>query len=234
VCSSDLLVKGETIPFDRAWAIENGRGRFNPENPQHLPKVNFLMLMRDERLAALEIEFNENDQTIILLRDGRSVVKGALNTQIGKQLIEQFMGSYMEQELRGAPHIVQAEGHSFSDVAEKCLHIVNLASVREMERTLNKSIDPLRFRANVYIDMDEPWAELKWIGKDIEMGSAGLHVFARTSRCAATNVDPDTGVRDMAIPAMLTRAYGHEDFGVYATVSTGGVIKTGDNVRVAD
>ena len=112
--------------------------------------------------------------------------------------------------------------------------IVARASVREMERTLNKSIDPLRFRANVYIDMDEPWAEFKWIGKDIEMGSAGLHVFARTSRCAATNVDPDTGVRDMAIPAMLTRAYGHEDFGVYATVSTGGVIKTGDSVGVAD
>jgi len=228
------LVKGETIPFDRAWAIENGRGRFNPENPQHLPKVNFLMLMRDERLAALEIEFNEKDQTIILLRDGRSVVKGALNTPIGKQLIEQFMGSYMEQELRGAPHIVQAEGHSFSDVAEKCLHIVNLASVREMERTLNKSIDPLRFRANVYIDMEEPWAEFNWIGKDIEMGSAGLHVYARTSRCAATNVDPDTGVRDMAIPAMLMRAYGHEDFGVYATVSTDGAIKTGDSVRAAD
>jgi MOSC domain-containing protein len=228
------LKKGETIPFDRAWAIENGRGRFNPENPQHLPKINFLMLMRNERLAALDIEFNEVDETIILIRDGRSVVKGALNTMIGRQLIEQFMGGYMEQELRGAPHIVQAEGHSFSDVAEKSLHLVNLASVREIERTLNKSIDPLRFRANVYLEMEEPWAEFDWVGKDIEIGSAGLHVFARTGRCAATNVDPQTGARDMAIPAMLTRAYGHKDFGVYATVSAGGVIKTGDTLSVAD
>ena len=93
------LEKGETIPFDRAWAIENGRVRFNPENPQHLPKVNFLMLMRDERLAALEIEFNENDQTIILLRDGRSVVKGALNTLFLRPtrlfLITKFMSSIM-------------------------------------------------------------------------------------------------------------------------------------------
>ncbi|MHA1164796.1 MAG: MOSC N-terminal beta barrel domain-containing protein, partial [Alphaproteobacteria bacterium] len=62
------LVKGETIPFDRAWAIENGQGRFNPEDPQHLPKINFLMLMRDERLAALDIEFNESDETLILQR----------------------------------------------------------------------------------------------------------------------------------------------------------------------
>ncbi len=228
------LTKGETIPFDRAWAIENGKGRFDPNDPKHLPKINFLMLMRDERLAALDIEFNENDSTIILVRDGRSVVKGALNTPIGRQLIEQFMGSYMENELRGAPRIVQAEGHSFSDVAEKCVHIVNLTSVRELERRLNKDIDPLRFRANIYIETDEPWAEFNWIGKDIEIGSAGLHVFARTSRCAATNVDPEMGIRDMALPAMLMRAYGHEDFGVYASVSDGGVIKTGDTLRVAD
>lgn len=228
------LTLGETIPFDRKWAIENGKGRFNPEDPKHLPKINFLMLMRDERLAALDIEFNESEKTLILLRDGRSVVKGALNTPIGRQLIEQFMGSYMENELRGAPRIVQAEGHSFSDVAEKCVHIVNLASVRELERTLNKPIDPLRFRANIYLELDEPWAEFNWIGKDIGIGSARLHVYARTSRCDATNVDPDTGVRDLAIPAALMRAYGHENFGVYATVSHDGAIKTGDELKIAD
>lgn len=228
------LEEGATIPFDRAWAIENGRGRFDPENPQHLPKINFLMLMRDERLAALGIEFNETDSTLILQRDGRSVVKGALNTLIGRQLIEQFMGSYMEKELRGAPHIVQAPGHSFSDVDEKCVHIVNLASVRELERALNKPVDPLRFRANIYIEMDEPWAESGWVGKQVGIGEAKLDVFARTGRCAATSVDPETGVRDMAIPAALMRAYGHQDFGVYAKVATGGVIKTGDTFRAPD
>ena len=50
--------------------------------------------MRDERLAALDIEFDEASSTLTLLRDGRSVVKGALNTLIGRQLIEQFMGQY--------------------------------------------------------------------------------------------------------------------------------------------
>ena len=37
------LRAGETAPFDRAYAIENGPGRFDPENPAYLPKVNFLM-----------------------------------------------------------------------------------------------------------------------------------------------------------------------------------------------
>ncbi len=104
------LAAGEAIPFDRAWAIENGRGRFNPDDPQHLPKINFLMLMRDERLAALDIAFDEADSALTLFRNGRQVVRGVLSTQIGRQLIEQFIASYMEQELRGAPHIVHAEG----------------------------------------------------------------------------------------------------------------------------
>ena len=47
------LRAGETLPFDRAYAIENGQGRFDPDAPRHLPKIRFLMLMRDERLATL-------------------------------------------------------------------------------------------------------------------------------------------------------------------------------------
>ena len=58
----------------------------------------------------------------------------------------------MKAELRGAPKIVHAPGHSFSDVAAKCVHIVNLASVRELERMLGRPVDPLRFRANLYLE----------------------------------------------------------------------------------
>ena len=226
------LAPGETIPFDRAWAIENGRGRFNPADPKHLPKINFLMLMRDERLAALDIEFDESDSTLTLFRGGRQVARGVLDTPLGRQLIEQFVAGYMEQELRGAPHIVQAPGHSFTDVAEKCLHIVNLASVRELERAIGKPVDPLRFRANIYIEAKRPWVEFDWIDAEIGIGDARLAVYARTGRCEATNVDPQSGVRDFAIPAMLTRAYGHQEFGVYASVTQGGKIAAGDRVTV--
>ena len=41
------LRPGETLPFDRAYAIENGPGRFDANAPRHLPKITFLMLMRD-------------------------------------------------------------------------------------------------------------------------------------------------------------------------------------------
>jgi uncharacterized protein len=226
------LAAGETLPFDRAWAIENGQGRFDAAAPRHLPKINFLMLMRDERLATLRTQFDDATETLTILRDGKQVARGQLTSPLGRQLIEQFVGAYMKAELRGPPKIVHASGHSFSDVATKCLHVVNLASVRELERTLGRPVDPLRFRANVYLEGVEPWAEFGWMGKEIGIGEARLAVFARTTRCEATNVDPARGVRDMAVPAHLQRTWGHQDFGIYAKVLTGGEISVGAPARL--
>jgi uncharacterized protein YcbX len=136
----------------------------------------------------------------------------------------------MKAELRGAPKIVHADGHSFSDVAAKCVHIVNLASVRELERACGRSVDPLRFRANLYLEGVPAWAELGWIDKELGIGPAQLTVFAPTQRCEATNVDPATGARDMAVPAYLMRSWGHQDFGIYAKVTAGGEIAIGTPV----
>lgn len=232
--ASVALAEGETLPFDRAFAIENGPGRFDPDNPRHLPKIHFLMLMRDERLATLKTTFDEETETLTVLRDGKQVAKGALATPIGRKMIEQFFAAYMKASLRGAPKIVSAAGHSFSDVSAKCVHIINLASVRDLERVVQRSIDPLRFRANLYIDGAAAWDELNWENKRIEIGDATLKIIKRTGRCDATNVDPRTGHRDMALPQSIMRAHGHGDFGIYARVEAGGVIAPGAAISLVN
>jgi uncharacterized protein len=226
------LMFGATLPADRKYAIENGPGRFDPAAPRHLPKISFLMLMRDERLATLRTQFDDAAETLTIQRDGKQVARGKLDTPLGRQMIEQFFAAYMKTELRGAPKVVAADGHSFSDVAAKCMHIVNLATVRDLERAIGKPIDPLRFRANIYIDGAAPWAEFRWLDKTLNIGGATMTVFKRTQRCEATNVDPVTAKRDMAIPSMLMRTYGHTDVGVYATVTTAGTIECGNAVTV--
>ena len=224
--------QGATLPLDRAWAIENGPGRFDPESPKHLPKIHFLMLMRDERLATLQSRLEPDNETLVILRDGKQVARGNLTTPIGRQLVEQFMAAYMQASLRGAPKIVFADGHSFSDMAAKCVHIINLASVRDLERIMGRSLDPLRFRANIILEGVPAWEELGWLGRSMTVGEVRMSVFHRTRRCDATNVDPQTGVRDTAIPAVLQRAFGHADFGVYARVETAGELAVGSAVRV--
>lgn len=227
------LAPGATMPFDRAYAIENGPGRFDTDNPRHLPKITFLMLMRDERLATLSTRFDDATETLTVMRAGKQVARGQLSTPLGRKMIEQFFAAYMQAELRGPPKIVFAPGHSFSDVAMKCLHVVNLSTVRDVERVAGRPIDPLRFRANVYIDGVEPWVERTWIGKEITLGGVRGDVVEETVRCAATNVDPQTGARDMAIPELLQRTWGYGDLGVYVRVVAGGGLAVGDRVQLA-
>jgi len=228
------LREGETIAWDRAYAIENGPGRFDAAAPRHLPKINFLMLMRNERLAALETRFDEESRTLTILRDGKQVARGALDAKIGRQIIEQFIAGYMKDELKGPPRIVSAPGHSFSDVAKKCLHLVNLATVRDVEKTVGAPLDPLRFRANLYFDGFEPWTERNWVGKTVRIGSAALRIFDQTVRCEATNVNPESAKRDATIPATLLRNFDRDSLGVYAEIIEAGNVRPGDAIVIDD
>lgn len=226
------LLPGGTLPFDRAYAIENGPSGFDPDNPVHFPKIKFLMLMRQERLAALRTAFDERTATLTIHENGVPAATGCLETAEGRTAVESFFADRFADELRGPPKILRSEGFSFSDVAEKCVSIINLESVRDLGKKLGAPVDPLRFRANVYIEGVPAWSEFDLVGSPLRTGMSGLSVFARIRRCAATEVDPVSGRRDIKIPAALQQLYGHKDCGIYATVTRAGRVAEGDTVTV--
>ncbi len=226
------LATGETLPGDRAYAIENGPSKFDPSLPRHQPKIHYLMLMRNERLATLKTRFDARSRTLVVARAGHETVRGDLDTPHGRAAIEAFFADFCPDELRGAARVLHAPGFSFSDVARKVVSIINLASVAALAERMGAAIDPLRFRANVYLHGWPAWSELDLVGEEIAIGgSARLKIVKRIVRCAATNVDPDTGARDLAIPDALQRAYGHADCGIYGEVVTPGEIAVGDRVE---
>jgi uncharacterized protein YcbX len=224
------LTAGGTVPADRLYAIENGPSGFDPAAPAYFPKQRFLMLMRDERLAALRTIFDTATHVLEIATPDGETLRGDLRTPAGRAIIESFLSRFMAKELRGPPKILHAPGHSFSDVARKVVSIINLASLAKLETEVGAPVDPLRFRANVYVDGWPAWHELGLLGTTIAIGGLRLKVVKRIVRCAATNVDPNTGVRDLAIPATLMRAFGHTDCGVYAEVIEAGEIAVGDAV----
>jgi uncharacterized protein YcbX len=226
------LRAGECISWDRAFAIENGSADFDPAAPKHFPKIKFLMLMRNERLARLRSRFDDRTTTLSISEDGRELVSANLMTEEGRQAIEDFMRSYMKDDLRGAPRLVHAPGFSHSDAPAKLVSIINLASVRDLEKAIGRPVDPLRFRANVYVDGLEPWEDHEWVGRTLKLGDATLKGVFRIQRCAATNVDPSTAARDMEIPATLQRLWGHMDLGLYTQVVEGGTIRPGDRLTL--
>jgi uncharacterized protein YcbX len=226
-----VLSAGQTVPADRLYAIENGSSGFDPAAPRYLPKQRFLMLMKNERLAALRTDYDEPTHTLTIECDGRKAARGDLRSKEGRLAIEAFFRRYMPTELRGPPKVLAAEGHSFSDVAKKVVSIINLASVAEVEAALGRPVDPLRFRGNIHVRGWPAWHEFALLGSELTIGSARLKVVKRIVRCPATEVDPDTGIRDLPIPRTLLDNFDHTDCGIYAEVRTGGAIAKGDKIE---
>jgi uncharacterized protein len=228
-----LVAPGETLPADRLYAVENGPSGFDPAAPRHQPKQRYLMLMRNERLARLRTRFHDASHTLAIALEGREAARGDLRTRDGRAAIERFFAQYCADELRGPPRVLHAAGFSFSDVASKVVSIINLASLAEIETVLGVPVHPLRFRANLYVMGWPAWREFALMGQELTIGpSARLKIVKRIVRCAATNVDPDTGMRDLSIPHTLMQRFGHGDCGVYAEVVGGGKIGAGDVVNV--
>lgn len=228
------LQPGKTVSGDRSYAIENSPIGFDPSAPKFFPKFNFLMLMKNERLAALRTHFDDANQTLSINDGGRIVAAGNLATEEGRAAIETFFAENFSAELRGPPKILSSPGYSFSDLAAPVISIINLASVASLEGVIGRPVHPLRFRGNLHVTGWDAWHERGLIGKELRIGAARLKVIDEIVRCAATNVDPVTAERDMEIPKTLMRHFDHNFCGIYAEVTAGGQIAPGDRIEVID
>lgn len=228
------LAKGEGLPLDRTFALAHPESAFDPARPAWLPKRHFLMLMRDERLAELETAYDHANGRLRIRQSGSTVLDADTGSEAGRADIERFFATFMADSLSGPPRLVQAQGHMFTDNPTPYVSLINLATVREIAARLGRaSLDPLRFRANLYVDDLAPWAEFDWLGKELAAGEVRFACAERLDRCAATNVDPATGARDLNIPLALRQAYGHIDCGVLLGVRRGGRIETGQAIDPA-
>jgi uncharacterized protein YcbX len=228
------LIPGETLSADRRYAIENGPSGFDPSEPKWLSKPHFLMLQRDEWLAPLRTHFDDLSHVLTIRQNGAVVAEGDLETEEGRTAIEQFFAGRYAGEIKGPPKILTSPGHSFSDVARKVVSIINLASVRAVETMVDHPVHPLRFRANLYVEGWPAWHEFEQLDRTLAIGDVRLKVVKRIVRCAAVNVDPDTGARDLSIPNTLMRRLGHNECGIYAEVIAGGSIGASDAIAAIE
>jgi uncharacterized protein len=226
------LVAGQGIAGDRRFAIAHGSTVFDAETPAWMPKHNFLMLAKNERLALLRTVYDDATGTLTIERNGRQVVRADISTQTGRTLVEQFFAAFMGSESRGSPKLVEAPGHMFSDTARKVVSLIGLASIADIERVARAPVDPLRFRANLYLAGTRAWEEFDWLGREIAVGQARLRVLDRIDRCPATSVNPSTAQRDMNLPRLLQDGFRHIDCGVFAEIVAGGEIAPGDAVTL--
>lgn len=226
------LAVGETLPWDRAFALAQGDAGFDPAAPRFLAKQNFLCLMKNASAAAIAARFDPTTGRLALsLSSGDGIEEDALEL-VGRERIGGFLTRFMAAEARGQPRFHHVPGHAFTDQKRKGVSLINLASLRDLEARVGVPRSLRRFRANVYFSGLPPFAELAWVGRQLRLGTATLGVFKTITRCPATEVNPETAKRDADPVAELRTHYGHSDLGVHATVEEAGEVAVGDSLAL--
>jgi hypothetical protein len=226
------LAAGDGVCGDRRYALARADAPFDPARPAWLSKDNFLMLKRNARLARLHARLEGDDGVLRLGEQGKRPIRASVRDAAGRAKIVNFITRFMAGDIDAEPRFVEgAGGHQFSDHRTRVVSLINLASVRALEDAAGRPLDPLRFRANVYFDGVDAWKEFSWLEVGLAIGTARLRVTARIDRCAAVDVEPCSGERNTNLVRTLSKQFDHVDMGVYATVTAGGEIAVGDEIK---
>jgi uncharacterized protein YcbX len=105
--------------------------------------------------------------------------------------------------------------------------VVNMATVAAFGLEAGFPVDHRRFRANLYLDGFEPEEELRWLGRQIRVGSAVLEVVKRCERCVVITRDPDTTTTSPELLRILAQT-SETCMGVYCAVVDPGRVAVGD------
>lgn len=231
--AATTLTPGHGLPDDRRYALLYGTEAAEEAETDlgtWRPKRHFLMLARQARLAALRCCYDAAAGTLALHQGARELANGRLADPDDRHRLAAAVATFLGPDISAPVRLVEAQGCLFSDNPEPLLSLLNLASVRALAEVVGAPVDPRRFRANLWLDGAPAWAELNWSGRTLEIGAARLTCVGPIDRCAATTVNPDTAERDLNLPRILQKTYGHVDCGVFLRVRDGGRIAPGDPV----
>ena len=113
--------------------------------------------------------------------------------------------------------------------------IFGLASVRALSKETGLDLNPLRFRANFYVDWasDEPFFEDRLVGKQLRIGeTVAIHIAKKDARCVMITLDPETAAPSPIVFEKVARDH-VGCIGVYGAVLREGIVRAGDPVYAA-
>jgi hypothetical protein len=223
------LAPGKGFPGDRIFAVENGPCGFDPDAPEFISKQKFAVLAAIPKVAAVKTRYHDATGDMEASAPGTAPFFGRLSEEGGRVAFAAWLADVLGADAPG-PLKVQAapERWRFTDHPLGQVSVINLASIADLSQRMGVELDPLRFRANLYVEGWPAWAELGWTGRKLMLGWAEAEVFKSIVRCAATEVNPDTALRDAEIPKALFDFYGHMHCGIYVRVTKPGRVSLGD------
>lgn len=240
-CDRVFLKAGHGIPGDRAFALMHGQPEEQTEAVPWKRKQHFVMQNDWPGLAGLACHYDSQTATLAVQRAGVELLVAQTNTPAGRDRISAFFTGYLAalEPVPTARHPehgpLQLVGNSngttrYPDREPVHLSLVSQASLDHLTQVAGQPIEVRRFRPNVLLEGVAAWAEMDWVGQELQLGTARIVVTAPINRCLNIDVNPQTGEPDIPLFSLLQEKLGHPQTGVLAKIITSGSVSVGDHL----
>lgn len=231
VAASDFRA-GETMPWDRVWAIAHAAAHIAPGRDTWAHCANFSRGVRSHALMAIRAAVDEDAGTVTLTHSGREPITVDPDRPEDAARLIAWVKPLVSPD-RPAPAFVARADRGMTDSDFPSVSILNVASLRALSQRMGAELAQERFRGNIWLEGLAPWEEFDLVGREIRIGGAVFGLRERITRCKATTVNPVTGQSDADTLGALTAGWLHQDFGVYAEVVEAGRVAIGDRAELA-
>ena len=230
-----LIIKKDVgIEEDRIFAFSRGLNEIDARRIEKEPSdrelIHFLTLKNSPSLNKYDFKFE--NQSITIFKEDKEIASYSIHEKenISKKLQE------LEPDLPIPTYLLKNQLFPFYDTTNNSnvsntISLINLNSVKDFSNKINKDIQFERFRGNIYVKNLDAFEERKWINKVISINNTQFKVLKNIPRCSATNLKINSSEKDINLPNMLRKIYGHIDMGIYLAPLENGQIKVGDNVN---
>ena len=226
---SARLTEGLALPFDRRWAIAMGDAGPAAASGWRDPGALLRVSLYPE-LALAKTSFDEGANLLTLFHPDLGEV--AADPDAEPDAFAAWVAPLADKRAEGPYRLIASPPTAFTDFEHPHLSIGSLSSLRALSEMAGTTLDPRRFRMNLWVEGWAPWEEFDLVGQTLRIGDASIHVIEPDPRCAATHANPETGARDVDVTRTLYNRFRHKDFGLYCTVAKGGDVAVGDEVSL--
>ena len=174
--------KNYGMPNDRIFAfsrgIENNLAKSIEENPKDRKLNNFLTLKNSPVLNKYNFKYNNNKLTLV--QDGKELITIS-SDNINERLLLSKKITELETSLIKPIFLLKNNNFPFYDTSHSnnvfnSISLINLNSIKDFGKKINKKVELQRFRGNFYIDGAEAWEEREWVGKIIKINNVSFSV----------------------------------------------------------
>ena len=228
--------------MDRRWMLVDHQGNFLSQRqlpaltqflPGHQDNLIIKHMPSGDTMTIALAEFSKANNVVVWGQECTAhSSENGINKWLSERLEKEVTLVYMdENDMRPVEAPNTNNIVSFADGYP--ILLTTLASLAELNNKLDDSIDITRFRPNIVVDGDTPFAEDNW--QKVKIGDVIFRVVKKCARCHVINIDQETGLASKEPLKTLStfRQEGHKvNFGMNLIPENTGIIHEADEVLV--